>query len=428
MNPHLQKAQLLVEQGRHELAEKEARAALVEDPGDIDAHCILAVSLVHQKKLNEAEKAAGDAIHLGPAEARAHYVMSLVLVERNRLKEATSAIDEAISLDPYDPDFHAWQAAIRFDLSDWKGALAAAEKGLELDAESTSCGNLRAMSLVKLGRREEAGQTIEATLAHDPGQSFSHSTFGWTHIEANDPKQALEHFREAIRLDPENEMARAGIVEALKAQNPIYRLILRYFLFMTKLSGGAQMAIIFGAWFLVRYLGGLKEQHPDWADWIFVVQIAYFGFVLMSWTAVPLFNLLLRLHPVGRHALTEEQTTEANWIGTVVGLGLASLAAYLIWGGPFLFGALMFFPMIFPLAGIFRCPEGWPRNLMKGITAVLALIATAGVTCIVMAEWKEEGLADRWNRMGTTLFSAYILAAVLSSWASNLLSVVRVRK
>jgi len=428
MNPHLQKAQLLMEQGRHELAEKEVRGALGEDPSDVEAHCVLALSLALQEKFDDAQKAAGDAIHLGPTEPGAHYVMSRVMVERNRLKEATAAIHEAIRLNPYDPDFHAWLAAICFDQSNWKEALAASEKGLELDAENTSCGNLRAMSLVKLGRREEASQTMEATLSHDPGQSFSHSTFGWTHIEANDPKQALEHFREAIRLDPENEMARAGIVEALKAQNPIYRLCLRYFLFMTKLSGGAQMAIIFGAWFLVRYLGGLKEKHPEWADWIFLAQIAYFGFVLMSWTAIPLFNLLLRLHPVGRHALTEEQTTEANWIGTVVGLGSISLLAYLFWGGPFLFGALMFFPLIFPLAGVYRCPQGWPRTLMKSITALLALMATAGVACILLSEWNEEGPADRWNRMGTSLLSAYILSAVLSSWASNLLSVVRVKR
>lgn len=428
MNPHLQKAELLLEQGRHELAEKEVRAALGADPNDVEAHCVLALALVHQEKLNDAEKAAGDAIHLGPAEPRTHYVMSRVLVERNRLKEATAAIHEAIGLDPHDSDFHSWLAAIRFDLSDWKGALAAAEKGLELDAEHTGCGNLRAMSLVKLGRREEAGQTIEATLAHDPGQSFSHSTFGWTHIEANDPKQALEHFREAIRLDPENEMARAGIVEALKAQNPIYRLCLRYFLFMTKLSGGAQLAIVFGAWFLVRYLGGLKEAHPEWSGWIFGVQMAYLGFVMMSWTAVPLFNLLLRLHPVGRHALTEEQTTEANWIGTVMGLGTVCLAIYLFWGGPFLFGALMFFPLAFPLAGIFRCPEGWPRTVMKSITGGLAILATAGAVCMFMAEWNNEGLSDRWSRMGSTLLGAYVLSALLSSWASNFLSVVRVKK
>ena len=131
MNPHLQKAELLLEQGRHELAEKEARVALREEPNDVEAHCVLALALVQQEKLNDAEKAAGDAVHLGPAEPRAHYVMSRVLVERNRLKDATAAINEAIGLDPYDADFHAWLAAIRFDLSDWKGALAAAEKGLK---------------------------------------------------------------------------------------------------------------------------------------------------------------------------------------------------------------------------------------------------------------------------------------------------------
>ena len=56
------------------------------------------------------------------------------------------------------------------------------------------------------------------------------------------PKAALEHFREALRLDPNLQYAQAGIVEALKARNPIYRWMLGYFLWMGRLSDRAKWA------------------------------------------------------------------------------------------------------------------------------------------------------------------------------------------
>lgn len=409
------------------MAVEAAHQALATEPEDVDAHCVIALAQVELKKFKEAEAAAGQAIGLAPDLGETHYVMARVLAARNRMKEASHAIKEAISLNPWDPDFHALSAAIAFEQSDWKAALASAEQGLQSDAQHTACGNLRAMSLVKLGRIKEAGMTTDATLAHSPQDSFTHATVGWTRMEERDPTAALESFREAIRLDPENENARAGIVEALKARNPIYGLFLRYFFFMSKLSGQAQMMIIVGAFLLVRFLGNLKASHPEWAGWILGVQLAYFGFVLMSWTAVPLFNLMLRLNPMGKHALTEEQIVEANWIGVIVGLGGASLLAFFVVGEPFLLGAIMIFPMLFPVAGLFRCADGWPKRVMQGITAVLALMAVAGVACMVMSIVGSDD-AERWDQRAGELVGTYITFALLSSWAGAFLPTVRVTR
>lgn len=45
-----------------------------------------------------------------------------------------------------------------------------------------------------------------------------------------DAKQVLTHCQEARRRDPTLAGARAGLVEALKARNPIYRMVLDWFL------------------------------------------------------------------------------------------------------------------------------------------------------------------------------------------------------
>ena len=112
--------------------------------------------------------------------------------------------------------------------------------------------NLRAMALVNLGRKREAAEAMRGTLAKDPQNAFSHANQGWTLLHQGDHAQGLEHFREALRIDPELDWAAAGTVEALKARHLLYRLMLRYFLWMSRLGGRARWGVILGVLFASR--------------------------------------------------------------------------------------------------------------------------------------------------------------------------------
>ena len=94
------------------------------------------------------------------------------------------------------------------------------------------------MALVQLGRKDEAQQTLGSALANDPENALTHANQGWALLHRGDHAKALEHFREALRIDPELDWARAGIVEALKARHLIYRVMLRFFLWMGRQSQG----------------------------------------------------------------------------------------------------------------------------------------------------------------------------------------------
>src|SRR6185437_317874 len=98
----LQRALLLIEQGRHEMAATELRGHLVEEPNDGFAQALLAICLLEQKQIKEAEAAAHDAIGCAPDLAFSHYALARVLSERNRNDEALKAIFEAIRLEPTD--------------------------------------------------------------------------------------------------------------------------------------------------------------------------------------------------------------------------------------------------------------------------------------------------------------------------------------
>ena len=237
------------------------------------------------------------------------------------------------------------------------------------------------MALVKLGRRQEAGHTIEAALARDPDNAVTHANQGWTLLEANDPAKALEHFREALRIDPTSEWARLGIVEALKARHFVYRTMLKYFLWMAKLSGKMQWGVVIGGYVLFQMLRGWANANPEfapfvWPCWAYTSPLCY-----LTWIAMPLFNLLLRLNKFGRLALSDEQIRASNWIG-------GCLLFVIVGGSDRGCCSTCSEPFIAAIAGCrwscrFRrrstAQAGWPRNSMAAYTGVLALVAAGAI-------------------------------------------------
>jgi Tfp pilus assembly protein PilF len=425
--PQLQRALVLQQQGRHEMAEKELRQHLVQQPNDAFAHALLAVSLVEQERFDEAEHTARDAVGGAPDMAFCHYAMARVLSARNQEAGAAGAIREAIRLEPTDADYHAMLAGIEFDRRDWTAALSAAETGLQFDPEHVGCNNLRAMALVKLGRKAEAGATIERTLARDPDDAFSHANQGWTLLEQGRRKEAMHHFRESLRLDPTNDWARAGLVEGLKSGNPLYAVMLKYFLWMQKLSDGARWGILIGGYLLNRLMGGLARSNPDLAPWLLPLRVLYVTFAVFTWLAYPLFNLMLFLHPLGRHALDREQRVQAGWVGTCIGLALASLGAWLFGGrgGDYLIPALVFGLLAIPTAAIHGCAKGWPRLAMLGITLFLAAL---GLSATALFVFVRPAAKSELGALASGCFSMFLIGTFISQWVANWLSTQQPRR
>jgi tetratricopeptide (TPR) repeat protein len=422
MGAHYVRASLLFGQSKYDLAEKELVQELAQDPQSGSAHALLALCLAAQEKFDPATREARQAIHLAPDAPFSHYAMGHVMLDRGRLDEAEAAALEAFRLDPADADFSALLAQVRLNRRRWPAALEAAEEGLRNDPEHVACANLRAMALIKLGRKSEAGATLEAALARDPEDALSHANQGWALIEQGEPAKALDHFREALRIEPGLEHARAGIVEALKARNVVYRLMLRYFLWMARLSQKAQWAVVLGGYLGYRALKGVQRANPALAPAIEPLLWAYGLFALMTWIASPLFNLALRLNRFGRLALSREQIVESNWIGGFLLTALVCLAAWLASRHPLPLGAaLVFGAGVIPLSGTFNCRAGWARSVMAVYTAA-----------IVVAGLGAFGLPAVLGRAGTSLSDplliVFMLGCFLSGWVANALMSVRAKR
>lgn len=417
-------------QGRLELAEADFRKALAEDPNDPIAHASLGLCLSARKLHGPAEQEAKTAIGLMPDLPFSHYALARIYFDQDRNAEADRALEEAIQLNPEDPDFFALRSNIRLQNSDWKGALEAAEEGLRLDARHTVCANLRGMALVKLGRKKEAEAALHGVLAQDPENALSHANQGWTLLERNDPKRAMEHFREALRIDPELDWARAGMVEALKARNPIYRLMLQYFLWMAKLSDKLQIAFVLGLVVGRRVLQQVAKQYPEARPFVLPLIVLLLLFFYLTWVAQPLFNLTLRLNRFGWYALTSEQRKASLWVGlaylAALVCGLGALACWwldsaYVWTA--LIGVVVGLVIVIPISATFQMRSGGSRLFMAVVTILLALLGVGSFA--LQAAETAQGQADGLGTPALALGALFLVGSALSTWLGFLLPKAR---
>lgn len=357
MNPHFERAQLLYHQSRYELAEDSLRRALTDDPDFALAHAYLALCKLEQKDTKEATAEAERAVGLAPDEPFVHFVLARVFLERHRYEEAEAAARQAVELNPYEADLHHMLGNVLLAQRQWPAALAQADEGLRLDGEHIGCANLRATALVKLGRKSEAEHVMAGVLARDPEDAFSHANQGWTALHQSDPQKALTHFREALRLDPTLEYAQSGMVEALKARYLIYRLMLRWFLWMARLGQKLQWGIIILLFFGTQFVQQTAAKNPQLGIMLWPIFGILVGFALLTWLAYPLFNLMLRLNRYGKHILTRDQRRGANAVGICLLLAASALIYSLTMGDPIaLRMALALGVYMLVLAGLFQVP------------------------------------------------------------------------
>lgn len=408
MSGHLERARVLMAQSRWELAEESLRLELSSSPEAAFPHALLALCLAEQEKNKEALAEAEAAVHREPDGAFYHYVHGHVLRDMKRLDEARAAAREAIRLDPESADFFALESSILLGKRRWEPALKAAQKGLELDAEHVGCANLQALALRQMGRKSEAGAAMDTALARDPENALSHANQGWTLLDRGDTKKALEHFREALRIDPDFAWAREGIVTALKARYPVYGWILRYYLWMAKLRSGVQWGLIIGAFLASRVIRSVADTNPELGPVLWPLFGLYIAFCLLTWIADPLFNLLLRLNRFGRLALTREEIVASNWVGALI---LAAVGSLLLWAFQgeehWLAATLVSVAMILPVAGTFASEPGSARTALTLYTLLLGAGAVTGVALLLLG-----------SSAGNTVLVLFFLGWFVFQWVA----------
>lgn len=384
MTPQLDRARLLVNYGRYADAQIEIHQYLTVEPNDGEAHTLLAIVFLNLKKTDDAKNAIETAISIAPHEAYNFYIYSKVWYQLENILEAEQKISEAISINPFNAEFFSWLAQIQLHKKDYTDALASANEGLAIEADNINCLNIRAIALTKLNKKQEAFATMQDALTGDPENSMTHANTGWSMLEHSDQKAALNHFTEALRLDPNNEWAKSGMVEALKARYFIYRMFLRYMFWIGNMKGNKQWMVIVGLYMLIQLLKLAGNAFPAMQYVVVPIVVAYSLMAFSTWIIQPIFNLLLRLHPQGKYVLTQEERVSSVFVGLSLLIGLLSLLTI-----PFVNDAngvlaLGVFGVTYslPLANLFRTSKRKNKIVLQSF---IGLIGLCGLTATVLA-------------------------------------------
>lgn len=379
MNPFLERARHLISIERYSEAETELKKALGNDPDDGEATFLLAACKLSTRQFAEALTLAERAVSLRPEMAVAYLVLGRAYFYNKKIAMAREAVTEGLRLAPFMSEFFQLRAEMAFYEENWELALQETEWGLELDPEDVSLINLRAQALVKLNRKADAAATLDYALHKAPEDSDSHANKGWVAIEQDQYQEAVRHFLEALRLEPDNDYARNGLKEAIKGKYLLYRGILKYFLWMEKLQEQGRWAFIIGAYVLYRILLKVGENVPALAPLVYPLAAVYVIFAFSSWIAKPVSNLFLRFHPLGKHALSPDEKLGSNVLGSLALASLLSFGAFFLVHNDIAFRlGLVLGILMIPAGGAFNIPEGTSsrRSLLvyAGLLAALGLL------------------------------------------------------
>jgi tetratricopeptide (TPR) repeat protein len=317
------------------------------------------------------------------------------------LKEAEAAIRQAVELEPDDPDNHGLLARVFYERSRFQEALDATGQGLVQDAGNDLCLTYRARALSSLGRHEESHGVSEDLLREDPLDSWNHCLRGEELLHQGKPHEARVHFLESLRLSPGNQAAREGFAIALKARSPIFGAILNYCLWIQRFKARYLWGALILMFVVMRIGGGIVAKHPEWALAWEIFRTVFFGSFIFLLLANPMFDLILRFDPEGRHALSDDERKATNWY--LVCFALAALCGlWTAWSGngfmPRQMG-LAFLVLSGAVYETFQATPGYVRKRMAWLTIVLgALIASLPVVgpllFVLCLAWKSKlGLA-----------------------------------
>lgn len=373
-----QRVELLLQQERYEDAEGILQDLLRNDPDDAVVLSFLAEVKLQADDYPTAHHFIDQSLAITPNNPALHHLKARILIQENRFNEAIDFIEEAIQLDPEDADFHALKALILLQQKKFQESLDAADQALELDAENLLALNMRTTALQKLDRKEDAFITIEGALKEDPNNSFTHSNYGWNLLEAGDHKKALEHFRQALQNDPGNVYAQQGMVEAIKAANPLYRLFLKYSFFMNNLTSKYQWGVIIGFFVGVRLLRGLAATSESLRPFLIPLIILLSLVAFSTWIITPVSNLLFRLHPYGKYMLDKQEIKSANLVGLSLLLAAIGFGGYLFTSqaGWVVLGFLGF-TLTMPLGNMYASSKN--KLVLQWYPAAMAVIGALAV-------------------------------------------------
>lgn len=412
MDPYIERANLLLRQGRVNDAITQLKNALQQNPDNDEALALYGRCYFDKKDFEEGIQLILRAIAIDPDNHYYFYLLAFGYYRKNNNVKATEYLQQAIQLNPWFCESYGLLALVLIEEKAFEKALQKANEGLKIDPENITCLNARSVALNKLKRTDDAIATMQYALSQDPDNEFTHSTAGWNYLEKGKNNIAATHFREALRINPNNINARRGLKEALKSIIPPYRWLLQYSFWINNKGKKARWVLPLGLYFGVRIFSSLLQSNAATQTIGGVLLGLYLLFVLSSWLIHPLANFFLLFHKDGKHAVdATEKWTAITVVSTLlIGVVVFSIATIITPGKineSLLVMAIAFWAMALPMGNI-QYPVSF--TAYNGRNKIALVLVSLGMLTVVFS------LINLNIAIG--IGTIFILLFVINSWVA----------
>lgn len=184
-------------------AEASYRAAIQLDPRNPDVHLALGELLLTRGNLPEARIAFIDALTRAPNSIRAHFGLANLLAQSGDTSGAIASYQRALQLDPDYAPAHTNLGTALMITGRSSDALRPYEAAVRLAPSAASHTHL-ANALAQSGQPAAAIAQYETALRLDPNFADAHNNFGELLVNEGRTREAIPHFEKVFQLEPSN--------------------------------------------------------------------------------------------------------------------------------------------------------------------------------------------------------------------------------
>ncbi|MCX2744018.1 tetratricopeptide repeat protein [Mangrovivirga sp. M17] len=358
-------------------------------------YCLKAMVFCEKKEYRIAEDLINQAIELDPEDDYNFYTKSRINFHKDNLKTAESTIAEAVRINPRVEYYGHW-ASIYFGQKNYKKAEIKVKEGLELDPNDDHCLNLLTLIYNVTGNNHEAKTNIEELLEQNPENAFSHINAGYQELRTGNHKKAKEHYSIALMKNPNNELARSGMLEAIKSSNFAYRWVLKYSMWLNTLPKPARIGLLVGLIIVVKLVPVLLPF--------------YLVLVFGTWFVGPISEVILLFDKYGRNLL--DKTAK---VSTYINASLFSLVLICIPGGIFIDNSLFITALGLLVATVPVYHFDIITNKVKFLINILISLAMISLGCYAAI------LSIVMDQSWFTAFLPLVVLTVVYSWFNGIL-------
>lgn len=174
--------------------------------------------LIEIERHGEAVSMLAKALALEPDSSYANGLMAQAHLGINRLEEALKYSERTIELEPDDEWGHRIRSIILTEMGNHREALKSAEESARLDPDEPATLSTLANALLSVKKPKKAKEVGEKLVEAAPDWEGAHFTMGNIQMATGDNFLAEKSFREALRINPNSSNARNNLGVAILRQ------------------------------------------------------------------------------------------------------------------------------------------------------------------------------------------------------------------